>query len=77
MLLAAAGAAAWAQSISTKPSDDLPRTYKTQRDWAEVPGSGKPGRQIGPLPSPRLNPHPMGPIYVIYRCREKLVRGKA
>lgn len=69
---ALAGMVLWAQ----KPSDDLPRTYRTTRDWAEVPGTGK--REANwPAAVTAVEPAPDGTIYVIYRCYENSCAGRS
>lgn len=55
------------QSNTSKPSDDLPRPYRTVRDWAELPdgkshGPGWPGSVTA------VEAAKDGTFFVIYRC---------
>jgi sugar lactone lactonase YvrE len=64
-----------AQSILAKPSDELPRTYRTSRDWAEVPSTGK-RESVWPAAVTAVEPAPDGTIYVVYRCRDNSCAGR-
>lgn len=76
LAVASSIASAQLQSILTKPSDDLPRTYRTVRDWAEVPGTGR--REANwPAAVTAVEPAPDGTIYVIYRCRDNSCAGRS
>ena len=71
----AAGQTPRLASILSKPSDSLPQSYKTLRDWAEVPGLGVPG-PAWPAAVTAVEPAPDGSIYVVFRCHENSCAGR-
>lgn len=62
-LAAGVGVTALAQSGSA-PRNDLPQTYRTTRDWGELP----PGVKWAAVTA--IEPAPDGTIYVVHRCFE-------
>ena len=72
-VLAVLAGAAFSQtgSVAVKPTNDLPRTYRTVRDWGLPPG-GLPWKAAVTA----VEPAPDGSIYVIYRCFENSCAGR-
>ena len=69
-LLLILATALWAQP-ATSPSNDLPRPYRTTRDWAELPAGVKWAAVTA------IEPAPDGSIYVIHRCFANSCSGRS
>jgi streptogramin lyase len=69
----------WSQrfpTITTRPTDDLPRLYHTIRDWAQLPATAKTHLPNWPAAVTAVEPAPDGTVYVIYRCLENSCAGR-
>jgi DNA-binding beta-propeller fold protein YncE len=55
---------AWAQSAPTAPRNDLPQTYRTTRDWGQLPAGTASWAAVTAVEAA-----PDGMIYIIHRCQ--------
>lgn len=63
---------AGAQSSSTGPRNDLPQTYRTSRDWGQLPAGTASWAAVT-----AVEPAPDGTIYVIHRCQANSCTGRS
>src|SRR5213083_1014298 len=70
VVAAALGAALLAQSTSA-PRNDLPQSYRTTRDWGQLP----PGVKWAAVTA--VEPAPGGTIYVVHRCFANSCAGRS